>query len=265
MRNTLALASCGVIAAGCFGGSSADLSSLSTALMAASSIGHAASLTVGSMSSGGVVCAGQTPACTTYPCHASTSLTLGPQCPLPLGGTGSGTIVVASVWSSAGVGMLDETFVGDGVAEGKIALTQAEGVSVKDPTMSSTIAIAYVGQSVNVGGSQTLAAQSGWAVSVDTRGTADPSDDVYTVNGSQQGAGTAGEGQVAVTGAVLDPACRRNPTAGTATIQQVGTGGGLGAIQEDVVTFHRACDGNADVVGTLGGKSSVALRFFAAR
>jgi hypothetical protein len=159
---------------------------------------------------------------------------------------------------------MNETFVGDGVAEGKIALTQAEGVSVKNPTMSHTITIAYVGQSVSVGGSQTLAAQSAWAVNVDTRGTADPSDDVYTVNGSQQGAGSTGEGQVAVTGAVLDPSCRRNPIAGSATVQQVGTGGGLGAIQEDYVTFHSACDGNADVVGTLG-KTSVALHFFAPR
>jgi hypothetical protein len=259
MRHLLILA---CMSSGCFGGSGQDLSSVTTALVAASSIGHAASLTVGSMASGGVACAGHTPACTTYPCSASTSVTLGPQCPLPLGGVGSGTIVVASVWSAEGQGTLNETFVGDGVADGKIALTQAEGVTVKDPTMGNMITIAYVGQSVNVGNGSTLAAQSAWAVNVDTKGTPDPSDDVYTVNGSQQGAGSTAEGQIAVTGAVLDPSCRRNPVAGMATMQQVGTGGGLGSIQENYVSFHTACDGNADVIGTLGGKSTQPLHFF---
>jgi hypothetical protein len=259
LRIIMALSSA-CLAAGCFGGPSADLTGLATALVAASSIGHAASLTVGSMASGGVVCAGRT-TCPSYPCNASTSVTLGPQCPLPLGGVGSGTVVVTSVWSAEGTGTLNETFVGDGVAEGKIALSQAEGVSVKDPTMSSTITVAYVGQSVSVAGSQTLAAQSAWAVSVDTKGTVDPSDDVYTVNGSTQGAGTSGDGQIAVTGAVFDPSCRRNPVAGTATIQQVGTSGGLGGIQEGLVSFHAACDGNVDVAGTFG-KGSAPLHLF---
>jgi hypothetical protein len=263
MRNTLALVCCGGLAAGCFSSPSADLSSLTTAVMAAASIGHAASLTVGSLASGGVACAGHT-SCASYPCNASTSVTLGPQCPLPLGGTGSGTVIVTSVWSAQGVGTMNETFVGDGVAEGKIALAQAEGVSVKNPSASNVITVAYVGQSVSVGGGQTLAAQSAWAVNVDTKGTPDPSDDVYTVNGSQQGVGSTSEGQVAVTNAVLDPSCRRNPISGMATVQQVGTSGGLGAIQEDYVTFHSACDGNADVVGTLG-KTTIALHFFAAR
>jgi hypothetical protein len=252
-------------ATGCFGSNNADLSSLATALVAASSIGHAASITVGSMSSGGVVCAGQTPACNSYPCNASTSVTLGPQCPLPLGGAGSGTVIVTSVWSSQGVGTLNETFVGNGVADGKIALSQAEGVSVKSPPMgnmaSNMITIAYVGQSVSIGGNQTLAAQSAWAVNVDDKGTADPSDDVYTVNGSTQGAGTGGTGQLAVTGAVLDPSCRKNPIAGSATVQQVGTGGGIGGIQEGLVSFHAACDGDADVAGTFG-KGSAPLKLF---
>jgi hypothetical protein len=269
MRGTIiiALAAASSTAAGCFGSdNSHQLDSLSAALAAGSSIGHASSLTVGSMSSGGVVCASHTPACSTYPCNASTSLTLGPGCPLPLGGNGSGTVIVTAVWSSDGEGTLNETFVGDGVADGKIALSQAEGVSVKTPASGATtgndITVAYIGQSVSVTGTQTLAAQSAWVVTVDDKGTSDPSDDVYTITGSVQGASTSSDGQLAVTNAVLDPSCRKNPISGMATIQQVNATAGLGAIEVNVVTFHAACDGKADVVGTLGGKSSAPLNFF---
>jgi hypothetical protein len=240
--------------AGCLGGAAADLSSVSVGLVAASSIAHAASLAAAA-TGGPTVCASVT-SCAAYPCRGTTSLTLGAGCPLPLGGAGSGTVVVMGTWSAAGQGTVSETFVGDGVADGRIALAQAVGVSVK--SANGMLTVAYAGQDVSVSSGATLAAQSAWTVTVDTRGTADPSDDVYDVTGSQQGASSSGGGQVAITGAVLDPACRKNPIAGSAIIQQVGSA----SIQEDSITFHAACDGNADVVGTLGGKSSAPLHLF---
>jgi hypothetical protein len=57
---------------------------------------------------------------------------------------------------------------------------------------------------------------------------------------------------------VIDASCRTNPVSGTGIIQQVGTS----SLEEVFVTFHAACDGKADVKGTLGGKHSQKLVLF---
>jgi hypothetical protein len=121
--------------------------------------------------------------------------------------------------------------------------------------------VAYAGQNVSVSSGATLAAQSAWTVDVDDHGSpADPADDVYTVDGAQQGAstGTIAVAQVSLTGVKLDPSCRRNPVAGMGVIQQVGTS----MLEEDTITFHSACDGKVDVRGTLGSIHTQPLVLF---
>ena len=62
-----------------------------------------------------------------------------------------------------------------------------------------------------------------------------------------------------LTSVVLDASCRNNPISGTGIIQRVGTSS---IIQEVYVTFHGACDGKAEVRGTLGGTHSQKLVLF---
>ena len=109
----------------------------------------------------------------------------------------------------------------------------------------------------------TLAAQSSWTVDVDGKGTpADPSDDVYTIDGAQQGAGAgsgadggAGDAHLGRPRCVVprqpdrrhgrDPGGRHSST-----------------LEEVVVTFHAKCDGKVDVKGTLGGTHAQKLMLF---
>jgi hypothetical protein len=250
-----------VCAAGCsFGTGSADLSSLEVALVAGSSIGHAASIAAASMG-GATACATVTQACSTDPCSGATSVSLRDACPLPLGGVGSGSVVVGGTWTTPDDATLMMMF-GVAIGEDQVALRQAVGVSVKSTSTSTgtgTRTVAYAGQDVMVDSGATLAAQSSWTVSVDDKGTpGDPADDVFTLTGAQQGAGTGQSGQVTLTEVVLDPSCRKNPVSGDAIIQQVGTS----SIEQDHVHFHAACDGKADVQGTLGGTHAQKLVLF---
>ena len=92
---------------------------------------------------------------------------------------------------------------------------------------------------------ETLGAQSSWTVEVDGAATPeDPSDDIFTISGVDQGVSTQ-VSQISASGVVIDPSCRKNPIAGTATVQKVS---GF-SIVNATVRFHQACDGKADVNG----------------
>jgi hypothetical protein len=245
---------------GCFGSGSSDLSDIEIALVAASSIGHSASMTAAAMHAP-VACVAVTQPCSAaYPCSGVASVTLGDACPLPLGGVGSGQVAVSGSWAASDMATLGMMF-GVGVADGNVSLSEAIGIKVSGAT-SGHQTVAYVGQDVSVTDGSTLTAQSSWTVDVDDRGTpADPSDDAYTINGAQQGA-AAGSGasvaQVTLTTVTLDPSCRRNPTSGMGLIQAVGSS----TLEEVAVTFHSACDGKVDVRGTLGNTHSQKLVLF---
>ncbi len=244
---------------GCFGGSDADLSGIEVALVAGSSIGHSASMTAAAMDAP-VACVNVTQPCSaSFPCSGVATVTLGDACPLPLGGVGSGEVAVSGSWAATDMATLGMMF-GVGVSDGNVSLSEAIGVKVSTANGHQTVA--YVGQDVSVKSGNTLAAQSSWTVDVDNQGTpGDPSDDVYTINGAQQGA-AAGSGatvaQVSLTTVVLDPSCRKNPISGMGVIQQVGSS----TLEEVVATFHAACDGKVDVRGTLGDTHSQKLTLF---
>ena len=255
MRWLLALVlGCG----GCFGSSDADLSGIEVALVAGSSIGHSASMTAAAMDAP-VACVSVTQPCSTsYPCSGMASVTLGDACPLPLGGVGNGQVAVSGSWAASDMATLG-LMLGIGVSDGNISVSEAAGVKVTTSTGHQTVA--YAGQDVTVSTGAALG-QSSWTVDVDDKGTpGDPSDDVYTVNGAQQGV-AAGSGaqvaQVSLTTVVLDPSCRKNPVSGMGVIQDVGTS----SLQQTVVTFHAACDGKVDVKGALGGSHAQKLVLF---
>lgn len=244
---------------GCFGSSDADLSGIEVALVAASSIGHSASLTSAAMDAP-VACVTITQPCSTaFPCSGVGSVTLGTACPLPLGGVGNGEVAVSGSWTANDMATLGMMF-GIGVSDGNISVSEAIGVKVSGANGHQTVA--YVGQDVSVTKGATLAGQSSWTVDVDGKGTpADPSDDVYTIDGAQQGAGVgsgATVAQVALTSVVLDASCRDNPISGMGVIQAVGSS----TLEEVVVTFHAKCDGKVDVKGTLGGTHAQKLKLF---
>ncbi len=253
MRATLALA---LACAGCFGNNDVDLGGVEVALVAAAAIGHAAANANAAMD-GPTACVSVGQGCSVYPCSGLATITLGSACPLPLGGVGNGMVGVSGSWTATDQATLGLQFA-VGVSDGNVSVSQAAGVKVNGGNGHATVA--YSGQDVSVSRGATLAAQSSWTVDVDQKGTpGDPSDDVYTVAGAQQGASTGATGQVTLTGVVLDPSCRQNPVAGMAVSQQVSGS----SIEDDVVTFHAACDGKVDVKGTLGGTHAQALVLFA--
>jgi hypothetical protein len=175
---------------------------------------------------------------------------LGPGCPSLFGNETSGTIVVTGVWTpQLATFLADYTQANQGLLVQKIA-------SMTVVPQGSRLIIAYAQQGVSFGtDSQTTMVglqQTIWGVEVDTRGTADPSDDIINISGGDQsllagtGPGAAADiTQVAVGAAVFHAGCRRNPNEGIAAVQQVGTLGGGWLL----FTFHSACDGKADVSG----------------
>jgi hypothetical protein len=243
---------------GCFGSSDADLSDIEVALVAGSSIGHAASLTAAAMDAP-VACVNVTQPCSaTFPCDGVASVTLGTACPLPLGGVGNGEVGISGSWAATDMATLAMMF-GVGVSDGKVSLSEAIGVKVTTSMGHQTVA--YAGQDVTVSQGAALG-QSSWTVDVDDKSTpADPSDDVYTLAGAQQGV-AAGSGatvaQVTLTTVVLDPSCRKNPISGMAVMQKVGSS----TLDEVFVTFHAACDGKVDVKGAIGGTHAQKLVLF---
>ena len=227
-------------ASGC-GAASSDLHGLEVALGAASSLGLATSLAMNAMSAP-TACATVVKACTSYPCDGEVSITLGADCPLPLGGVATGTVDVSGSWQSADSATLSTTFVHVAAGGRNEVVVDARNLTV-DRAISS-VTVQYVGQNVSVVGATTLTNQSSWTVVIDPMG--------LTVSGTNQNVGGAAVDQLSVSSVLIAPACAANPISGSATIQHVSTF----SIVQDSVAFHSACDGRADVNG-----KSVAFQF----
>lgn len=233
----------------------AQIRPVEVAIGSASALGQTSAIATSAMR-GTTACATVATACPTYPCEGKVELAYGADCPLPLGGTASGTVSVTGTWKSADSATVRTTFVDAKAGDKNVVVTSATNLTVS--RSANTTSVNYVGQNVSVRGSAALAAQSVWTVSVDNKGTADkPADDTYRVTGTQQAAGGSSTQQIVVSGVVLDPACRLNPTDGTATLQEVS---GL-SVNQLMVRFHATCDGKADVTPTAGAPQPVTLNF----
>jgi len=218
------------------GASSVDISPVESDLDSASQIGLTATLAMNAMSSTtSVPCAQVTQACTTFPCTSgAVTITLGAECPFPIGGTGSGSVTVTGNWTSASSATLSESFTNVQVGSRASVVVSATSLT------ASPTSVAFTGQNVNVNGASVFAAQASFTVTSNGAGQG------FTVSGSDQSvAGALDNSQVSLEDVVLSPSCTENPTGGSATLQSVN---GL-RIQNDTITFHSACDGKAEVDG----------------
>jgi len=166
------------------------------------------------------------------------------------------TVTVSGTWQSADQATVTSEYTSARVGTRNLVVAQTRNYTVQ--RSGDTVTATFTGQNVQVRGAVALAAQSNWTVVVNTAGTPDdPSDDTYTINGTQQSAGGTSVAQLNVSDAVLSPSCRRNPTSGRATIQQVSAT----RIRQEAIEFQSTCDGTAQLTSTTGGRSSVTLDF----
>jgi hypothetical protein len=241
----------------CGGASQHPIDEVQFGLTTAASVGRVSALAMDAIKGPATACATVKTACTTYPCTAgAVTIALGSGCPLPLGGTSSGTVNVTGTWQSVDQATLAHTFVNTQVtAQNNKALAVASVTQVSAQRSASAISVKYTGANAVAaasGSAAAIGASDSWTVSVDTKGTADPADDVVTVNATSAsgGAGIGATARVAtITDVVLDPSCQLNPISGSADLTEVS--GGLIPIPTILkIKFHAACDGNAEVNGS---------------
>ena len=204
MRNLCLLLLCGCSA------SSSDVRPLESGLAAAVSLGLTSSLAMNAMSMT-TVCASVKTACTGYPCgDGAVDVALGSGCPLPLGGEASGTVSVTGSWQSADEATLTNTFVDAKAGSRNVVVVSASDLTVSHSTNSVTVR--YTWQNVNVqSGISTLSGQSSWDVTADLNNTpGDPSDDTYTVSGTDQGVSSQ-VSQISASDVVIKPTCQLTP------------------------------------------------------
>jgi len=236
------------------GAKQAAIDEVQFGLTTAGAIGLSGALAMDAIKGPAPACAMVQTACSSYPCTmGSANVSLSAGCPLPLGGAASGSVTVTGSWSSADSAMLQQTFTNATVAaQSNKALAVANVKQVSASRSGSNITISFTGANAVASASGTAVAAGGsqsWTVVVNTKGTADPSDDVLTVDATSAsgGAGVLGSARVAsIKGAVLDPSCRLNPIAGSADITQVS--GLIPTITK--IQFHATCDGKAEVDGS---------------
>jgi hypothetical protein len=229
--------------AGCINsGSSVNLQPVELAISSAASLGLVSTIAMSAIASGSSTnvstpCAEVTQACTSFPCNGAVTVTLGPACPVPIGGVGSGTIAVTGSWTSSTDATLSESFTNVKVGAGDSVVVSATDLSVSSGTVS------FTGQNVNVQGALVLAAQSSWTVA------SNGPDGGFTINGSNQDVAGISTSQITVSNVDLDPSCTENPIAGSAVIQSTSGPADLD-ITNSNVTFGPACNGQAEVDGS---------------
>ncbi len=230
--------------AGCINtGSSVNLQPVELAISSAASLGLVSTIAMNAIGSSSstdvsVPCAQVTQACASFPCtNGAVTVTLGPACPVPIGGVGSGSITVTGSWTSATDATLSETFTNVKVGAGDSVVVSATDLTVSSGTVS------FTGQNVDVQGAAVLAAQSSWTVA------SNGPDGGFTVNGSNQDVAGISTSQITVSNVDLDPSCTLNPISGTATLQETNGPADLN-ITNSNVTFGPACNGEAEVDGS---------------
>jgi hypothetical protein len=192
-------------------------------------------------------CTMVTTSCTTYPCTTgAVTVTLGTGCPLPLGGTGSGSVTVTGNWSNADTAVLSQTYA-VAFPQTNQALPIVSVSQVSAARSGNLLTIGYTDTNVvaTLAGMAYFDAGGIWNIVVDTKGTADPSDDVFTMNASRSFSSASYEETSSINNVVLDPSCRQNPIAGTGQDSTLSS-----TMQTSTsVNFHATCDGQAEVNG----------------
>lgn len=251
-----------VVCSGCFGGRAAlDTRQAEYGLAAASEIGLASSIAMNAMAATSALpCATVSQKCTSYPCNSTVTVVMGGGCPLPLGGTATGSVSIQGTWNSATSSTATMTFAHVAVGSQNGVVTSAKNIVVSQS--GSTTTTTYVGQDVQVQGAVTMVGQVSWSVTTTAATPTDPTTYSYDIEGVDQQVSGSSVTQLSAAGVTLSPSCSKNPTAGTVILQNV-----VGAsANESDITFHSSCDGTASeiTVGTGsvgGGSTTLALDF----
>mgnify|MGYP000846134718 CR=1 FL=1 len=251
---------CAIVAMGlfaaCGNSQQTQINEVQFGITSSAVVGRISALAMDAIKGGATACATVKTACATYPCATGeVTVTLGAGCPLPLGGTASGTVSVTGNFTSADNATLSHTYVNTQVtAQENKALALASVAQVKVTRSGNLVTVNYSGADAKAGatgGAVAVGAGSSWTVAVDTKNTPDPSDDVLTVDASSASAGGfSGVRASTISKAVLDPSCRSNPISGSANITEVS--GGIIPIPSIIkIKFLPGCDGQAEVNGTV--------------
>ena len=227
---------------------------LNAALASGSAVGRVASLVMLDLL--GEDLPGVTPAdsCATPLCDLELEVEFGPDTPLPLGGEAEGTAWVFA-YDRDEDGALLEVDLSDVTLGGRPLLTRSASlVGVSWDEYDGSLSITYVGGDIDVDDDSGAVAQAFWLVEVDTADTpGEPRDDVFEITTMEQEAEASQDDgqseQMVVTGALAVPGCRHNPVDGTAVSQDAG---GSILVSQRIVTFHEACDGQAEINGIFG-------------
>lgn len=239
----------GCLSGGCNSGN--PLREVALGISAAATVGRVASLVVAA-NGGQAACVAASQSCTNFPCDTSATITLGADCPLPLGGAASGTISVTAHFTSANDATLSATLE-------SVAITGGKNVALADVTQitatrsGNMTSVQYTGSNAQArsgADSAAVGAASNWDVTIDSVGTDAASDDRLAISATSAAA-SAGLGTSAKTltlsDVVVDPSCALNPISGSGSQTEVS--GFIPSI--DQISFHSACDGKALFSGNL--------------
>lgn len=239
-----------VVASGC---RPIDVTPVTAVLDASVALGLAGSIAMTAIAGEGPDCVTLTPECTAAPCAARVEVAVSEACPLALGASGGGTVILDGSWADENTG----TFTPDltsmvGIEDGAVQLTLGAVVLTRD---EDDVTVVFAEQGVEADDSGDADAdvdQQGWLVTAHLGGTpGDPTDDILELSGAGQSAAarsgsedSAAVRQLAIALTRTDPTCRQNPVSGSATVSDVGDASG----EETSLLFHEECDGEADVL-----------------
>lgn len=229
-----------------------DVTPVTSVLDASVALGLAGSIAMTSIAGEGPGCATMTPECTAAPCAARVEVTISESCPLALGASSGGSVVLDGEWTDANNGVFTPDLTSlVGIEDGAVQLNLGAVVVTRDV---GDITVVFAEESVDgEEGGSAGAEQQGWVVTVHLGDTpADPADDALEVSGAGQtaaaGAGnddaSAAVRQLALALTKTDPGCRLNPVEGNATVSDAGEESGA----QTSLLFHADCDGAADVL-----------------
>jgi len=229
-------------------GDSVDTAPAENVIGTAAPLAHAGTLAMAILSGSPTPCAEVVVGCTQAPCPVEVGVSVGDGCHLPIGAdAATGRVPVTGTMSTPNNANLIAVFH-DVDVDGEHVIFRRGAFTVS--RAGSMLTMAYGDQGLELEEPNVSVHQAGWTVNVETGATlGDPRDDRMELTGAQQVVIDSQVTQVVMTGVVFEGRCTLNPTAGSVTIEKVGSNSG--AVTS--LGFHAACDGRADVTSVGGG------------
>ncbi len=206
--------------------------------------------------------------CVDPPCGGLVSVVVNEACPFPLAGDAQGVITVTGVRINEDTGLFAAVFNEVDVSGRKLMLKSIDAFVVTrfsaqlfgESQPDEGIKVIFYDGDIEYTDPNVIAVeQSMWMVDVATSGTpGDPRDDVMNINGVRQAAGAGGGdipsasmNQTVLAQVKMDATCALNPVCGFGIIEAGDTGDPMNN-GITMLGFHRACDGKAIVLLSVG-------------